>query len=151
MLVRRVNGCSPLALLDRDVDSIFSDFFGAPFGSLAVSGTSGVVPALNVREDEGHVYVEAEVPGLKLDDLQLELVEQELTITGERKHEKEEKDRKGYHVIERRYGKFSRTVSLPALIDATNADAALKDGILTVTLPKHEAVRSRKIQVKAAK
>lgn len=150
MLARRVSPASPLALFG-DVDSIFSDFFSAPLGTSALAGTSEISPALNVREDEQSIYVEADVPGLKLEDLTIEIVDQELTITGERKEGKEEGEKGGYHIRERRYGKFSRKLRLPILLDTSKAGAELKDGVLKVTLPKHEAARSRKIEVKAAK
>ena len=149
MLATRVNPAGPLAFFNGDVDRIFRDFLGAPSGSVARVGTSRAVPALNVREDEHGIQIEADVPGMRLEDLDIEIVEKELTITGERKSEKEEGS--GYHLRERPYGAFRRTIHLPVPIDVSKAEAELKDGVLKVTLPKHEAARSRKIQVKAPK
>jgi HSP20 family protein len=150
MLARRVSPASPLALFGSDVDRIFSDFFNAPLRA-SLTGRTDVSPAINVREDEENIHVEADVPGLKLEDLSIEIVDNELTITGKNKEDQEEEKEGGYHIRERRHGKFSRRLRLPIPLDASKAEAELRDGVLKVTLPKHEAVRSRKIEVKAVK
>ena len=148
MIVRRANGAHPLTgfrdELARTFDRVFEDMWG---WSDAWLGTR-TFPALNVWEDEGHLYVEAELPGLKMDDLEVLVVGNELTIKGEVKSAQDEK--LSCHRCERRSGSFTRVIRLPTPVDADKVEAALQDGVLTVTLPKAEAAKPRKIAVKTA-
>jgi len=129
------------------MDRLFSDLAAnLPWpGWLAETGASAF-PALNVWEDEQCLYAEAELPGMQMDDLELLVVGNELTIKGERKAGEE--DEAVYHRRERGVGAFSRVVRLPVEIDANKVEARLQDGVLTVKLPKAEAARPRKIEVK---
>ncbi len=102
---------------------------------------------MDVREDDTHVYVEAELPGLKKEDIDITLEKGVLTIRGEKKQEREECD-EHYHLRERRYGTFQRSVALPSVVDDSAVTAELRDGILHVTLDKREEVRPRHIEVK---
>lgn len=107
--------------------------------------------AVDIREDEEAFFVEAEVPGLTAEDVNVDIEKGVLTIRGERKFDREESDEtSGYRRIERSYGAFSRSFSLPETVDPEGIDADLKNGVLTVRLPKREAPGSRKIAVKAA-
>ena len=116
--------------MDRLFDDAFRGFpMRAPGGWFAPS-----FPAVNVWEDAESVYVEAELPGLKLDDLELAVMGDELTIKGERKHVDDEDV--AYHRKERGTGCFSRVFRLPVGVNADKVEASLRDGILTVTLPK---------------
>ncbi len=101
---------------------------------------------VDVREDAEHIYVEAELPGLTKEDIEITLEDGVLTIAGEKKIENEE-EREGYEVRERRYGKFSRTFELPSVVDEGKVRANLKDGVLLVTLDKREEVRPKRIEV----
>lgn len=103
-------------------------------------------PALNAWEEADAVYVEAEVPGVTLDDLEITVKGDELTISGERKLSAVEQAT--YHRRERVAGKFERFLQLPYDVAADKVEAKLKDGVLTIVLPKSEAAKSRKVEVK---
>lgn len=146
MFGTRTNGVVFDRLRD-EVGRLFSDFLegsSATEFSNAVGGRE--FPALNIWESENCLFVEAEVPGLKMDDLEVLVMGQTLTLKGERKDA--EGDGKTYHRRERGAGSFSRVVRLPVDIDPQKVQASLKDGVLTVTLPKPEAAKPRKIEVK---
>ena len=134
----------PADLFDRQVDRLFGDFFG---GRLARS--EAFVPRLDVTADENRIVVAAELPGMDQKDLEVSLDHGRLTISGEKKDERDEKD-KSYHVVERSYGRFSRTVELGDAVDVKKAAATYKDGILTVTVPKSEAAKPRKIDIQSS-
>ncbi|GJQ26800.1 MAG: molecular chaperone Hsp20 [Phycisphaerae bacterium] len=104
-------------------------------------------PALNIWEEGDHLFAEAELPGLGMEDIELFVVGSELTIKGQRKPMVEENA--NYHRRERGVGEFCRTVTLPVEIDADKVEATLKNGVLTVKLPKAEAARPRKISVRS--
>jgi len=127
--------------LRQEMDQIFREFAedGTPFG--------GPFPALNAWEDDHNFYVEAELPGFRIEDVELHVRGAELTLSGERKPQ--EKPDVTYHRRERAHGRFHRTLELPVPIEADKVQATLSDGVLTVTLPKAEAARPRKIEVKA--
>jgi len=112
-------------------------------------GGDGTVsyPAVNVREQDEALHVEAELPGMNLDDLEIfGTGNNQLTIKGERKAPVPDKGTQ--HRQERAFGKFVRTLTLPFPVDDSKVDARLENGILRLRLPKHEAARPRKITVK---
>jgi HSP20 family protein len=111
---------------------------------LAVFGRRAF-PALNIWEDDTKLHAEAELPGLKLDDLELYVHGNELTIKGERQAMEEEG--MSYHRHERGVGTFFRRVTLPTEVDPDKVEATLRDGVLTITMPKAQAVLPRKIKV----
>jgi HSP20 family protein len=106
-------------------------------------------PALNVWTDEDALHVEAEVPGLGLQDLDVSVLGDELIISGERADVVD--DTVTQHRRERGVGKFSRTLRLPVAVEAGRVEARLQGGLLSITLPKAEALRPRKIEVKNAR
>lgn len=110
----------------------------------------GPVPGceVDVREDEDHYFFVAELPGLTRDDVEVTLEDGVLTISGEKKDDRKE-EKNGYHLRERRYGKFTRSFRLPAEVDHEKVGAHLKDGLLTITLDKAEAIKPKQIEVKA--
>jgi len=124
------------------------------FGSLGFDGPdlSPQVPAyppLNVWEDEDALYLEAEIPGMKLDDIGVSVADgDQLTIAGERNPTGS--DRAAYLHQERGYGEFARTITLPVVVDPDAVEARYEAGVLTVTLRKSEALKPRRITVKAA-
>jgi len=107
---------------------------------------AGVFPAVNIFETKDDFLVRAELPGLKQDELNLDIKDKTLTIAGERKIEKESGEVK-YHRREREAGKFSRAVVLPGEVDSGNVDARLADGVLTVRIAKSEKAKPRQIDV----
>lgn len=113
------------------------------FGSPVLTGWT---PALDLFEENDAFVVQLEVPGLKPEDVHLELKEGVLTVSGERKATSTSESGKAFR-SERHYGKFQRSVTLPTVVDSQQVKAAYKDGILTVTLPKAEEAKPRKIEV----
>jgi len=109
----------------------------------------GFVPRANVAETENEYEVTVDLPGVKPEELNVEYKGSELWLTGERKHETEEKG-KTFHRIEKRYGRFERIIPLACPVDEAKISAEYKDGVLHVTVPKAEAARPKRIEVKAA-
>lgn len=107
----------------------------------------GAFPLLNVWEDDHHYFVEAELPGMQMEDLEIFVNGSQLTIKGERKEPVGETGT--WHRRERVYGKFTRIFELPHVVDADQVSAELKQGVLTVSLPKQPESRPRKIEVRA--
>ena len=105
-------------------------------------------PPVDVVETENDIILKADLPDVKLDDIGIHVENQTLSITGERKFERENGN-KGYHRIERSYGSFVRSFSLPSTVDTEKVAADYKNGVLTVTIPKKEAAKPRQIKVQA--
>ncbi len=148
MFMRCTNDLFPVGRLRDQIDRVFGDLaedFGvvSNFGRVADRG----VPALNVWEDGDALYVEAEVAGLTLDDVELLVQDNELTLQGTRAAD--EPSQATCHRRERGTGVFRRVLRLPVEIDASKVEATLRDGVLTIKLPKAEAARPRQIEVKA--
>ena len=131
----------------RFFDDIMSDLESEMPDVGDVLGAQRFAPAIDVYEDDEKVTVEAELPGLTKDDVEITVENGVLTLRGQ-KEQREEKEEKDYHRIERRYGRFERSFRLPEYADDTNADATFSDGILTITLPKEETARAKTIEVK---
>jgi HSP20 family protein len=130
--------------LQKEMNRLFNNLGVAP----SWRGLSFVYPAINVWEDDGNVYAEAELPGLLQDQIEVYVTEEnQLTVQGERKLG--ERPNGTWHRRERGFGKFNRTVTLPANVDAEKVEARLDNGVLHVTLPKSDAARPRKIAVKS--
>ncbi len=142
---RRVPG-RELDRLKDQVEGLFENLLSAVEG--VSLGRSGVYPLLNMTEDPDHVYVTAELPGVSASDLELFIENDNLTLRGERKIVEADK-RVNYHRREREAGFFRRTIALPVKVDAAGVSAAMKDGILTVTLPKAVEAKPRKISVES--
>ena len=104
------------------------------------------VPAVDVYEDEQNVVLKLEVPGINEEDLKVSLENNTLTISGERKFEKEEKE-ENFHRIERRFGSFTRTFRLPTTVDSEKVEAGYDKGILKITLAKRAEAKPRQIKV----
>ena len=103
-------------------------------------------PSVDVSETDGEYQIKAEIPDVKKEDVKVTLENGVLTIQGERKFEKEEKGKK-YHRVERSYGSFVRSFTLPDLVDEANVKAEFKDGVLNLKLPKSEKVKPKAIEV----
>ena len=148
MVLRGAVTTHPIQQLRDEFDRLFSSVFSNP----TVAGATRLVtgrgfPAVNVWEDNEKLFVEAEVPGLKAEDLDVSVVGDELTIKGERPQD--EGTGASYHRRERGVGTFTRVIRLTSEVKADQVHAALTDGVLLLTLPKSEAAKPRKIRVKA--
>jgi len=128
----------------RRIDHLNQLFTGE--GSTARAG-AGVFPLINVTEDQDHYYVRAELPGLRAEDLDISVTGNRLALSGNREIAGEAAEAK-YHRREREGGKFSRAIELPEPMDSDKAAAKMKNGVLTVTLPKAESAKPRQIKVK---
>lgn len=132
-------------MLRRELDQVFR---GAGRGTAFLPGIgAGEYPRMNLREDDNNYYVEALVPGIEPEDLDLNLMRGALTLSGERR-EKENNGRT-WHRHERGSGKFMRTIELPDSIDNSKVDAEYRNGVLLITLPKPQSEQPKKISVRA--
>jgi len=131
-----------LTTLRDEMDRLFD----LSFPSRDTGLFSGWSPALDVYDEKDSFVVSAELPGMKKEEINISLHDGALTISGERKHERENKEGETFR-SERYFGKFQRSVSLPALVDTSKVKASYKDGILTVHLPKAEEAKPKQIEV----
>lgn len=138
------NTGDPLTELHTQMDRLLDDFFGGRSGARFASMRR--FPPTNAWEDDANLYVEAELPGLKLEDLDISVLGNELTIHGRRRQAEE--SGVTYHLQEHGADEFARVLALPADVNAEKVSATLKNGVLTITLPKVEAARPRKIAIK---
>ena len=146
----RGGGGSPFNELDRIQDEI-NRIFEDPF-SLATPSTGffeGWAPSIDIYEDKDKVTIKAEVPGMKKEDIQITVNGNTLTISGERKHEERKKEGETFRE-ERFFGRFQRSITLPAPVDPNRIQATYKDGVLTIECPKTEEAKPKQIQVKAS-
>lgn len=138
----------PTVLRQRapDIWSDFNRFFGRSFSADITSAWS---PAVDIHETNDELIMLVELPGLDIKDVSVSVEKNVLTISGEKKKALEEGDEDSqYHVVERYYGRFERSFRLPETVSAAKVDARLKDGVLAISLPKVEAAKPRKIEVK---
>lgn len=140
---RRWLAPAPLAALQEEFGELASTLL-ADVGEMWP--LSRVVPSLDLSETDSAVEVRMDLPGIKPEEIDIHLTDNTLTVSGERKEEKEEKG-KTFHRVERRQGSFSRTVTLPCCVDDAKVDAQYKDGVLTIKMPKSEEARARKVKV----
>ena len=129
----------------------FSEFFQSPFFANRTEQRPLVVrPAVDARETDEAFVLEVEMPGFKVEDLEIEYEKGSLTLKGHREDKREQKDG-NWEITERHFGTFARTFQLPDTIDSENIAADLEDGILTLTLPKRETEQPKKIAVQVRK
>jgi HSP20 family protein len=145
--VQRGVAVDPFEAAQREFDTALNRFFGGR--ELPATNGGGWAPyGVDVREDADHLYVEAEMPGFKKDEIDITMENQQLTISAERKTEKSDGQKGGDYLLrERRYSRFLRSFTLPPTVDDQKVDAKLNDGVLTVTLNKREETKPRRIQV----
>jgi HSP20 family protein len=136
-----------LAVLQNRLNSIFSDF-SRPEGEGDQLSTGNFVPAVDVYEDPQKLVLKFEVPGIKPEELDIRVEGRVLTVRGERKWDNEQKE-ENYHRIERRYGSFVRSFTLPATVDTESVQAETEHGVLQLTLNKKPEAKPKQIQVKA--
>ena len=106
-------------------------------------------PPVDIFERQDHLVIRAEIPGVKMEDMDVRIENGVLTLHGERKQETEVKEENAYR-MERIYGMFTRSFSLPTTVDAAKITATYKDGVLQVTVPKVETAKPKKVEIKAA-
>lgn len=125
------------------IDRVFDRFFGAN------QMVGPWVPAVDVRETKDAIEVVAELPGMRSDDVEVNVENNVLTISGEKKQEVTEGTPESeYHLVERRCGRFERSFTLPRSVDADKIAARFEHGLLTVTLPKAEAAKPRRVEIR---
>jgi len=139
----------PFYSLQREMNSLFDNFFRgfevAPHGS--ASGTMGVFcPSIDVKENEKEFIIKAELPGVEEKDIDVTVTGDAVTIRGEKKQEKEDKN-KNYYYMERSYGSFSRVIPLDAEIESEKAEASFKNGILDIKIPKNQIPKAKGTKV----
>jgi HSP20 family protein len=140
-------GKGELSRFRGEIDRLFDRFMeGWPFGVSAEE--RGWAPSVDVSETGKEVIVKAELAGIDPKDIDVSVRGDLLIVTGERKQEKEEKG-ENFHRVERSYGSFSRSIRLPADVDASKVDAKYKDGVLKIVLPKTKQAAAKKIEIKA--
>jgi HSP20 family protein len=129
----------------RDIDRVFDRFLGG-----AGTMTGPWVPVVDVRETKDAIEVVAELPGLRLEDVEVNIESNILSISGEKRQEYAEGDAEAeYHLVERRCGRFERSFTLPRTVDANQIAARFESGLLTITLPKAEAAKPRRVEIQA--
>ncbi len=139
-----------LMTLQEEMNRIFDRFFGPSLlEEREVMTPTTWYPNVDISENKDEFIVTAELPGMKKDDIHITYKDGVLSIEGERKQEKEEKD-VNYHRVERTYGKFCRTFQLPTLVQQDKITANYKDGILEIHLPKVEEAKPKEIEVKVS-
>lgn len=146
MVMRGIN-LNPVHQFREELDRLVTGAFNAPGVATAARFVTGRgFPAVNVWENDNNLFVEAEVPGFKSENLEITVVGDELSLKGERVTAERAED--AYHRRERSVTSFQRTIKLPSEVNADSVEASLTDGVLLLTLPKVEAAKPRKINVR---
>jgi HSP20 family protein len=144
---------NPFMSLQREIDRLFDDFTrgfpGFPSLQPLAGGPSMMMPSMDITETEKEIEITAELPGLEEKDIQINVADNLLTLRGEKKAEREEKD-KNYRLVERSYGAFERTLELPEGVDADAIKASMAKGVLKVMVPKPVPAQAKKIEVSSA-
>ena len=130
--------------LREAMDRLFDDAFTRP---LSLTGNNWSIPAVDMYQTDDEVVVKAALPGIKADEVEINVTGEVLTIKGETKQENETKE-KAYHLREQRWGAFERSIVLPTEVVADKAKADFENGVLTITLPKAEEVKPKTINIK---
>lgn len=144
-LGRNVSARHPFAELQSEIDRLFDQFSRG----LPGFGSGDLVPSMDIAETDKQIEMTFELPGFEPKDVDINLADNVLTVRGEKKAEKDEKD-KNRRVVERSYGSFARSVELPAGVQSADIKAAIANGVLTVTVTKPAPAASKKIEIKPA-
>ena len=132
--------------LREAMDRLFDDAFTRPLSIR--DGWALATPAVDMYQTDNDVVVKASIPGIKAEEVQINITGEILTLKGEVKQEEERKER-AWHIREQRFGSFERSVVLPTAVKSDKAEAVFENGVLTITLPKADAVKPRTINIKA--
>lgn len=144
---------SSFGSINDEMNELFSSFFGRSLPSLwnrqESLSTNVTSPALDVSENEKEIRISAELPGIESKDVDVDIADNFITIRGEKRDERKE-EKEGYYRRERSYGSFQRSVALPEYADTEKAEADMKNGVLTITVPKKQEAQkqSRKLEIK---
>ncbi|MFZ0388903.1 MAG: Hsp20/alpha crystallin family protein [Calditrichia bacterium] len=149
MAIVRWRPARDLMGIQDEMNRMFERFFGSDTEGREMMGQSDWYPSVDISENKDEFVINAELPGLKKEDIHISFKEGNLIIEGERKAEKKEED-VNYHRIERSHGKFCRTFQLPSRIEQDKISASYQEGILNVKLPKSEESKPREIEVKVS-
>lgn len=141
------NWASDLWNMQREINRLFDNFFRGGVQDDGSLGLSYWMPAVDIAEHDNEFVVKVELPGVSKDDVKVTLESNILTIRGEKKQDRETKN-ENYHRLERTYGSFQRSFTLPSSVRSDKIEAVYKDGILTITLPKAEEAKPKLIDVK---
>ena len=139
---------NPFLSLQQEIDRLFEDF-GRGFPAFGAGVTGALVPTMDVSETDKEIEITAELPGLEEKDVQINVADNVLTIRGEKKAGKEEKE-KNYRLVERSYGSFERSLELPKGVNLDAIKASIDKGVLKVTVPKPVPAQVKKVEVKTA-
>jgi HSP20 family protein len=137
-----------LSTIQERMTRLFEEFVGHPRGREEELAAGGWIPAVDIYETDDDIVVAAEIPGLEKDQIGVEYKEGVLTLRGERKMEREVKE-ESCHRMERSYGAFHRSFTLPGSVDEERISARVKNGVLEIHLPKKEAAKPKQIKVAA--
>lgn len=146
MAIIRWDPFRDLITLRERMNRLFEDVFTSARGEEKDIISSSWTPAVDIYEDENQLVLTAEVPGIEEKDIEIKLEDNTLSIQGERKMEKETKE-ENYHRIERAYGSFYRSFTLPNYIDQEKIQAEHENGILKITMPKKPELKPRKVKI----
>jgi HSP20 family protein len=141
---RRHDAPTPLRSLQTEIDRLFEDFFDVGVG---MSSRAAWIPAVKVSEGQNNICVDAELPGMDVDDVEVTIINNVLLLRGERKEEQGE-DRENVLRREFSYGVFTRQIPLPSDVDAERAEARMEKGVLHLVLPKAESAKQRRIEIR---
>ncbi|MEJ2010390.1 MAG: Hsp20/alpha crystallin family protein [Acidobacteriota bacterium] len=131
-------------------NQLFNDTFARAFGDPQEVAPRAWVPPVDIHETDDSLVLQAELPGVNPDDVEIRVEDNTLYLKGERKFEKDVKEEQ-LHRVERCYGTFGRNFALPGSVDASNVKAEYKNGILTLTMPKREEAKPRTIKINVSK
>lgn len=145
MSIVRYDPFRDLRTLQEEVNRLFSTNLTRGFGEEGI-GRGAWVPSVDIFENKDQIVLEAELPGMKREDFELTVENNVITLRGERRFEKQD-DTDNYHRVERSYGSFTRSFTLPQSVSAEGANAEYSNGVLRVTLPKREEAKSRRIEI----
>ena len=149
MAIVRWEPFTNLVSAQREFDRLFKDAF-TPFMGEGELSTRTWAPPVDIYETENDIVLKAELPGVEPKDVEVKVEDNTLYLKGERKFEKEVKN-ESYHRVERSYGSFARSFSLPNSISTDKVKAEFKDGLLTLTLPKREEAKPRTVKIDISK
>ena len=147
---RQGSSLSPWNELERMSNGL-SRLFDQPWPGFSPADGGAWMPSVNVEETGDELVLTAELPGMSLDDIDLEVENNVLTLSGEKKEEREPDENRKYHLWERTYGSFQRSFTLPRTVDPEKIDARFENGILHVHMPKQEQAKGRRITIRREK
>ncbi|MFQ3581429.1 MAG: Hsp20/alpha crystallin family protein [Chloracidobacterium sp.] len=149
MTLQRFDPFRELITLQNRMNSLFSEAGLLPRSTAQDEAAATWSPAVDIYETEKEIVLKAELPDVKQEDIRVSVDNNRLSVTGERKFESEVK-RENYHRIERSYGSFARTFTLPPTVDQDGIRAEYKQGVLTVSLPKREMAQGKNISIQVS-